>query len=218
MPLLIDAPTALRKHGMSTIGDHVDHMTNALEASTAVVENLLGTPLAEAQRIDWHSYVPSRLGKRQGEFREVKFLLKAGFVQEDITPLLYATKSSIDFAPVLEDASNADLLVEDLDYFINYEEGSYTLLRAQTVGTGGLMVKYTSGFGLDSSQVLTGTPDWLVQAGAAAAIRWMLAMQSKWNNKERVDLTPEVASIFRFHLNEHIRTKYGEFPIRSKVL
>lgn len=216
MPLLITATDALSKAAMSTIGDHVPHMTSAVEASTAVCENLLGTPLLQTTRFDWHTWNTSRL--RDGRFEEVKFLLSQGFVADDEPILIYKTDTNLTTpAPVLQDFSNGTLLVEGLDYFFNHEEGSYTILRAVAENTGGLLINYTAGFPAGGDGVLTGTPDWLVQAGSAAAIRWMLAMQSKFNNKERVDLTPEVASIFRFHLNEHIRTKYGRHPIRTVV-
>lgn len=199
---------------MGTIGDAVTHMTGALVASTPVLENLLGTPLAAAERFDWFSYEPSRL--LQGKFQKVKFLLTQALVAADEDFLVYETDRTLaDFAPVLQDASNATLLTEGEHYFVDHDRGTLTILKAVTQGTGSLMVRYTAGFRADSAGVAQNVPDWLTAAAAAGAIRWSLAMQNKWNNKERVDLTPEVASIFRFHINEKIRTRYGEFPFRT---
>jgi hypothetical protein len=211
---LTDASKALTAAGLSAIGDHLTHMGAALTASTPVLENLLGTPFAAAERFDWFSYKPSRLP--QGKFQEVRLLLTQGLVAADEPFLVYETDRTLaEFAPVLQDASNATLLVEGEHYFIDHDRGTVTILKAVTQGTGSLMIRYTAGLRVDSAGVAQDTPDWLAQAAAAGAIRWSLAMQSKWNNKERVDLTPEVASIFRFHINEKIRSRYGEFPIRT---
>jgi hypothetical protein len=213
---LVATADALQSAGLSTIGDHITHMSRALEASTSVLENLLGTPLAASERFDWFSYTPSRL--LQGKFQQVKFLLTQAHVDTDESFLVYETDRTLtDFAPVLQDFSNGTLLVEGEHYFVDHERGSMTILKAVTKGTGSLLVKYSAGF-REQGSVAQKVPDWLVQAATAGAIRWSLAMQTKWNNKERVDLTPEVAAIFRFHINEKIRTRYGEFPFRTLVV
>lgn len=193
---------------MSTIGDHTAHMTAVLQASAPLVENLLGTTLAAGDRIDWFRYDPSRYAA--SKFREVKFLLEKGFIDPD-TISVY---QSNDGYPVLQDFSNADLLVFNQDFLFDEEEGSFTILKAVSIGTGALAASYSHGF-KERSEALSKVPDWLSAAAIAGGIRWMLANQSKWNNKERVDLTPEVVSLFRQHLNERIRTKYGEHPFRS---
>lgn len=211
---LVETAKVLSSAGIGSIGDATTHMTGALVAATPVLENLLGTPLAAAERFDWFSYKPSRL--LQGKFQEVRYLLTQGLVATDQPFQVYETDRTLtDFAPVLQDFSNGTLLTEGEHYFVDHDRGTFTILKAVTQGTGSLLVKYAAGFRADSAGVAQGVPDWLTQAATAGAIRWSLAMQNKWNNKERVDLTPEVASIFRFHINEKIRTRYGEFPFRT---
>jgi hypothetical protein len=212
---LVETSKALQAGGIGSIGDSVVHMSGALEATTSVLENLLGTPMKSAERFDWFSYKPSRL--LQGKFQEVRYLLTQGLVAADEDFLVYETDRTLtDFAPVLQDASNATLLTEGEHYFVDHDRGTMTILKAVTEGTGSLMVKYTAGF-REQGGVAQNVPDWLTQAAIAGAVRWSLTMQHKWNNKERVDLTPEVAAIFRFHINEKIRTRYGEFPFRTVV-
>lgn len=196
-------------------------MESALKASTSVIENLLGTPLSETERYDWFTYKPSRFS--QGAFDPLKFLLTQGFVQQDAGFSLYQSTStpsisSLVYSPVLTDLSNAEALVEGTDYFVDYEAGDFTLLAGVSQGPGALMARYTAGFPSDGSGVLKGPPTWLEEAAKAAAIRWSRAMQSKFNAKQRVDMTPEIASIFRFHLNERIRTHYGVHPLRTQVV
>lgn len=211
---LVATKDALISAGLSQVGDHLTYMKAALEATTSVLENLLGTPLAAAERFDWFSYKPSRLV--QGQFQETRFLLTQGLVTPGEPFLVYETDRTLaDFAPVLQDFSNGTLLVEGEHYFVDPERGTFTILKAVTQGTGSLLVKYAAGLRSDGSGVAQDAPDWLAQAASAGAIRWSLALQQKWNNKERVDLTPEVASIFRFHINEKIRTRYGESPFRT---
>lgn len=210
---LVETSKVLQAGGIGSLGDSLTNMAGALEATTSVLENLLGTPLAAAERFDWFSYKPSRL--LQGKFQEVRYLLTQALVSVEEPFLVYETDRTLtDFAPVLQDASNATLLVEGEHYFVDHDRGTLTILKAVTQGTGSLMVKYTAGF-REQSGVAQDVPDWLTQAATAGALRWSLAMQNKWNNKERVDLTPEVAAIFRFHINEKIRTRYGEFPFRT---
>jgi hypothetical protein len=208
---IVETATALTAAAMSSTGDHPAHMQAVLQASAPLIENLLGTTLNQEDRIDWFRYDPSRYVA--SKFREVKFLLKKGFVDPDET---FAVYQSNDGYPVLQDFSNADLMVFNEDYLVDEEEGSFTILKVVSIGTGAVAVSYSSGF-REASGVLVDVPDWLSAAATSGGIRWMLANQSKWNNKERVDLTPEVIALFRQHLNEHIRTKYGEHPFRSVV-
>ncbi len=207
---IVDTARALEAAGMSGIGDHVAHMTAVLLASAPLVENLLGTvSLKQQDRIDWFSYEPSRFA--QGKFRTVKFLLSVGFVDSDCPFALYQSNDKL---PVKQDFSNADALVLGEDFILEEEEGTFTILVPVSKGIGSLAMSYSSGFRVRSG-VLNKVPDWLSAAAIAGGIRWMLANQNKWNNKERVDLTPEVVSLFRQHLNEKIRTKYGVHPFRS---
>lgn len=207
---IVDTARALDAAGMGNVGDHTLHMTAVLLASAPLVENLLGTKsLAQTEWLDWFSYEPSRYA--QGSFRTVKFLLSSGFVDPDCPFALYQSNDKL---PVKADFSNADALVLGEDFILAEEAGEFTILAPVSQGVGSLAMTYTSGFRVRSG-VLNKVPDWLSAASISAGIRWMLANQSKWNNKERVDLTPEVVSLFRQHLNEKIRTKYGVHPFRT---
>lgn len=211
---LVDTVTALQTAGSSTIGDNVLHMERVLQASAPLVENLIGTTLQEAKRIDWFSYRPSFFVLKN--FREEKFLLEQGFV--DVTGTTpFSLYESNDGLPVKQDFSNGDLLVNGEDYILAEEPGEFTILKTVSTGIGSLALSYSAGF-REEQGVLVDLPEWLRTTAISAGIRWQLANQHKWNNKERVDLTPEVVSIFRQHLNEHIRTRYGVHPLRSIVV
>ena len=210
---LVDTKAALEAGAIGSGGDNPKAMEAAIRASAPILENLIGTSFEMACRFDWFDYLPSPLQKK---FREVLFLLRQGFVDRDQPFALYKTTST-DNRPVLQDLSNAEALVLGEDYIFDEERGTLTLLKPQPVGRSTLLFNYSAGFPVDGTGLADKdkVPNWLQQAQIAGAIRWALAMQHKWNNKERVDLTPEVVSIFRQHINEKIRPKYGVYPARS---
>lgn len=200
---------------MSDQGDNPANMEATIRASAPILENLIGTPFAAACRFDWFDYRPPLIRKR---FQAVTYLLRQGFVDIDADFTLYKT-TSVDNCPVLQDLSNAEALVLGVDFVLAEEPGVITLLTDVPRGHSTLLFTYSAGFPVDDSGLADQkkVPNWLQQAQIAGCLRWGLALQHKWNNKERVDLTPEVVSVYRQHINEKIRPKYGVYPARSVV-
>jgi hypothetical protein len=205
MKLATAADVTTRMGSNVNMGNIATAAESVLEAATPIIENILGTPLASADRIDWFSYNDSIFDTPL----EVEYNLTQAFVEGTVT-FYYSEGTN----PVLRDFSNAtavDSAYVDLDE----EAGRATLYSIPNTGTSVVAARYSAGFTEGSTEI----PDWLREAAIAAAVRVIHSHTLGHNKDDISQVAPELHRILMMVLNNHIRTRlHGIFPNRTKVL
>lgn len=184
----------------------------ALDVTASAVADKLGTPLKAATYQDYFSYV---VPKYRTYFCPELFRLSAGFVDPDTFTLRMADEATTPLT-----APDQGTLLDSSYYILDAERGLLTLLKPVTQGSFTLAAFYDAGFveGADNG-VLQGIPDWLTQAGKAAAVK-LVRTQPANVAKGKVSaykdiqnaLLGEVSSL----INPHVRPRMGlVWPDRS---
>lgn len=207
---LATAQDVLNTLSLQNRGSNDDAADEGLEQTTPIIEHVLGTSVARADRQD--IFCIDKLWERNssgGFFAgTVKLLLEAGFVCPDAS--IRVTVFS-DFQDAI--AGNGEKASKDI-IFLDAEEG---VLKTVALIGEWVQVRYTAGF-TEKDGTYEGVPNWTKRAAVSAAIRYMRAFQAKWNAKDIRDTKEEIHRMMEMHLTAKIRTKYGTYPYHAKEL
>lgn len=207
---LATAQDVLETLSLQNRGSNDDAADEGLEAITPIIEHVLGTSVARADRQD--IFCIDKLWERNsgGGFYagNVKLLLDAGFICPDSSIRVTVFSDYQDAIANTGQKQSKDIL------FLEKEEGVL-----QTIALIGewVQVRYTAGFTAKDGDY-QGVPHWVKRAAVSAAIRYMKAFQQKWNAKDIRDTKEEIHRLMEMQLTAKIRTKYGTFPYHSKEL
>jgi hypothetical protein len=112
------------------------------------------------------------------------------------------------------------LVVAAADYIVDYGNGIVTMLRDVPVGPHTLSVTYGAGFPLvGTDKVISGVPDWLVQAGKSAAQHYINHNPAHVSSKKITavkDITIGLRDRITALVNPQLRARYDmTFPART---
>lgn len=200
--------------GLLGIGSDTGTLGNAraaLDVTASAVADKLGTPLEAASYLDFYSYIVPKFRRC---FAPVMFRLSAGFVDPDS----FVARISEDGCPI-SSAEGGEALTSDY-YILDAEKGLVTLLKDIQQGYQVLCFSYDAGFVKEADTgVLQGTPDWLIRAGTAAAVKLVRtspANVAKGKTSAYKDIQNALYGEVSGLINPHIRPKMGlVFPDRS---
>jgi len=194
---------------MSSSGAAAGGTTTAnsvLEAATPIIENILGSPLESAERIDFFDFDPSVFDTPT--LAGSKFYLTQMFVDGNVKVYL-----SPDGAP-LSSVTGLTPLAEGVSTFAQLGE---VLLASESVyvGPSTIAMKYSAGFSDASPDI----PTWLKEAAISSAVRVMHSQTIAHNKKDVPDMSVELHRIVYQQINNRIRPRYfGYYPAQTMVL
>jgi hypothetical protein len=177
---------------------------SALDASTTIIENILGTPLSATDRVDYFDLHISPYSKAT----VFEFNLEQGFVDGDA--LIFYSADGLPISDV------STLVPLDVAYVIpNIVTGLITVTDTPLAGTSTVAIKYSAGFNEGS----TGIPSWMKEAAISSAVYVLHTQAATHNKKDLQDMTPALTRILRMQINSHVRPRgRGYYPSRSTVL
>jgi hypothetical protein len=179
---------------------------SALNAATPIIENILGTPLEAAERIDFYDFLPGTYGETS--LQQARFYLTQMFVDGPISVYV-----SADGTP-LNSVAGLTPVAEGLQLFAQPGEFLFTSSAVYS-GRSQIAVKYAAGFSDASPDI----PSWLKEAAISSAIRAMHSQALVHNKKDVRDMSVELHRIAYQQLNNRVRTRYdGIHPSSTMVL
>jgi len=174
----------------------------ALDVTSQVVSEKIGTPLYAATYTDFFGYSIATYRKT---FTPFLIRATAGFID----PATVSVRESPNGERLTD--GNTGVLVDPKDYILDPTKGTFTLLRDVAEGVGTLTLQYDAGFP-ESEGVLSGIPAWLAEAGRLSAVR-LLQMNPANFVARKALIMKDVQNAFMGEvsqiLNAHIRPRMG---------
>lgn len=171
----------------------------ALDVTSRLVENMLET---ELERATWTDFFDYEIDLRRRSFQPAVFRLSSMFLDQTASVVV---RESYDALKGITEGST----VSADDYVVDYRNGRLVLLRDTYPGYYTMSVTYVAGFSAVSG-VLTGLPDWLVQAGTVAAQHY-LSLNPAHIPGKKITAVKEISSGLRERVsvlvNPHLRER-----------
>jgi hypothetical protein len=191
---------------------NTDVIDSALDASTTVLENILGTSLQYRQMIDYFDYLPSRFSA----YNPFRLRLSQRFI--DGIPRVYNTLTAGIPLFSVSDLTTASQVDESL-FIVDADKGIVQFLQGVNSGYGALAVIYEAGFeDLDSNDnVDERIPDWLTQAAISGAVFAHHQQSTSHSKKDVKDMSDPLYRFMYQQVSNYIMSVHSDVsPARSE--
>lgn len=180
---------------------------SALDAATVMLENILGTPLGVADRVDLYDNLPSRYDNPYW-VNQVAYLHQM-FVTGSVSAYL-----SDDGSPITDISG---MTAESSGFTLHPDLGEVVITTYDIVeGRDVLALSYTAGF-VDEND--TAIPPWLKEAAISGAVEVLHSQAMSHGKRDVPDMSNTLHRLLYRMVNEHIRSRYrGHSPSRSMVV